>query len=336
MQGVGLVGVGYWGSNYLRVLREFDDFPLVAVCDNNPRNLDAAKAKGVQRLYSDVAQLAADKEVGAVVVSTPARTHYAVVKPLLEAGKHVLVEKPLATSSKDALELAELAKKKNVVLMVGHIFLFNGAVRKVKELVDSGAIGKINYAYATRTGLGPIRNDVNALWDLACHDVYILGHLIGARPVSVMARGGSFVRSDIEDIVFLTLEYPGNVLASVHVSWLDPVKIRKLTIVGTSKMVVFDDIQVTEPVRVFDKGVSVEPKGAEFGEVKALVRDGDIVSPKVVMREPLKAEVEHFYDCVRNGKKPVADGMAGYETVKVLEAAQKAVGAGGAKVEIDW
>ena len=336
MQGVGLVGVGYWGSNYLRVLREFGDFPLVAVCDSNPKNLESAKARGIKKLYSSVAQLAADREVGAVVVSTPARTHYEVVRPLLEAGKHVLVEKPLATDSSEALELAELARKKNVVLMVGHIFLFNGAVKKVKELVDSGAIGKINYAYATRTGLGPIRNDVNALWDLACHDVYILGHLIGARPVSVMARGGSFVRSDIEDIVFLTLEYPGNVLASVHVSWLDPVKIRKLTIVGTSKMVVFDDIQVTEPVRVFDKGVSVEPKGAEFGEVKALVRDGDIVSPKVVMREPLKAEVEHFYDCVRSGRKPVADGMAGYETVKVLEAAQKAVDAGGAKVEIEW
>jgi predicted dehydrogenase len=336
---IGLIGVGYWGPNYARVIGEAADAELVWACDRVPENLDIVRS-AAQRLTTDVDEVLADESVDAVVVATPTRTHAELTSAALSAGKDVLCEKPLATSSADCRRLGAEAEAAGRVLMVGHTFLFNPAFRKMRELVGQGEIGTMLYAHTTRTGLGPVRQDVNALWDLAPHDVSMLLALT-QRPVeSVTATGAAYLRAPTEDVVFANLRMEGGPIAGVHVSWLDPYKVRNLTVIGTQKMMVFNDIYTDEKLRVFDKGASYDTpseqaRGAEYGEYRAVLRDGDILIPKVAAREPLKEQVAHFVECCATRARPMPDAEHGRAVVAVLEAASASVAAGGAPVAVD-
>jgi predicted dehydrogenase len=233
------------------------------------------------------------------------------------------VEKPLASTVSDAESMIAVAHQTQKVLMVGHTFLFNPAVRAIKGYIDEGRLGKIRYLYFQRTGLGPIRQDVNALWDLAPHDLSMLRYWLGTDPIDLVARGEAYLKAGTEDVVFLTLNYPNQVLASVHVSWLDPVKIRRITVVGDSKMVVFDDTHATEKLRIYDQGADYQPRGGGFGEFIAAVRDGDIVIPRLEHTEPLRTQLEHFMECINTGRRPLTSAEDGVAIVKVLERAER-------------
>jgi len=274
--------------------------------------------------------------VDAVVVSTPASTHYEMVKECLEYGKDVLVEKPFTLSSRDAEELVVLARKKERVLMVGHTFIYNPAFCELKRLASSGDLGGIYYLHFSRTGLGPIRKDVNVMWDLAPHDLSMLLHLVEEMPVRVSARGQSYLQEGIEDVVFMTLDLPNGVLAGVHASWLDPYKIREVTVVGSKKMAVFDDVEKLETLKIFDKGVerSGEKIYAGYGEFQLSVRDGDIRIPKIEPGEPLKNQCKHFLECITKRKEPITGGEEGLKVVQILEAAQKSLGSNGVPISV--
>jgi predicted dehydrogenase len=274
------------------------------------------------RAYADYKRMLRDGDMDAVIVATPTSTHREVVEHCLTNGVHVLVEKPLAGTVADAEALAALEKGSGRVLMVGHTFLFNPAVRAIKGYIEQGLLGDIRYLYFTRTGLGPIRQDVNALWDLAPHDFSMLRYWLEADPIDLVARGQAYLKAGTEDVVFVTLNYPDRVLASVHVSWLDPVKVRSVTVVGDRKMVVFDDTHATEKLRIYDRGADYQPREGGFAEFIAAVRDGDIVIPRLEQREPLREELEHFVDCINTGRRPIASADDGVAIVKVLERAQ--------------
>lgn len=321
---VGLVGLGHWGPNYARLLSgTLPGADLEACAD-----MDERKLASVERLYPHVrrypshTELLAGGGLDAVVVAVYASEHRQVVEDCLSAGVHVLVEKPLATTVADAEAIVEAGKRSGQVLMVGHTFLFNPAVQRVKSYIDHMELGRLLYLSFIRTGLGPIREDVNALWDLAPHDLSMLRYWLGSDPVDLTARGHSYLKAGVEDIVFVTLRYPGNVLAGIQVSWLDPVKDRRVTIVGDRKMVVFDDVNPTEKLRVYDRGVSYQPRGGDFAAFVAAVRDGDIIIPRLDNKEPLREQLLHFVDCIRTGKRPISDAEDGLAVVRVLEQAQ--------------
>jgi len=322
---MGLIGLGYWGPNYVRTLGNINNCNIAWCSDLDEsrfgflRNMNTKTTK-------DYREMLADKSLDAVIVSTSTSTHYGIVRDVLEAGKHVLVEKLITVNSGEAEELVRMAKDRGLVLMVGHTFLFNAGIRKVRELVSSNAIGDIVYVHSQRTGLGPIRKDVNVLWDLAPHDISIFLNIMGM-PKRVIAKGRSFIRNDREDVVFLMMEFGNGIIANAHVSWTDPYKIRSLTVVGSKKMVVFDDVS-NEHVKVFDKGVKYEA-GDSFGEFKDIVRDGDVTIPKIASKEPLRMECEHFLGCIENNKQPISSGEDGVKVVKVLEAAAKSLESGG-------
>jgi predicted dehydrogenase len=337
---IGLIGLGYWGPNYARVVTELPGAELTAVCDTSAEALDFMRARvpGVVAT-TDSEQVFGSADVDAVIVATPTSTHARLALEALAAGKHVLCEKPLAQSVEECDLLIAEAARVGRTLFVGHTFLFNPAVRRLHELVSSGRLGSLLYAHTARTGLGPIRQDVNALWDLAPHDLAILFHLFAQEPVSVSARGQSFLRPGIEDVVFAQLAFDGGAIAGIHVSWLDPYKVRRVTAVGDQKMVVFDDVAIDEKLRVFDKGASYEAvsesaRGTEFGEYRALIRDGDITIPKLPSQEPLKEQVSEFVHCCVTGDRPLTDGVAGRRVVAVLEAATESLRRNGTPIEI--
>jgi len=333
MMNVGIIGLGYWGPNYIRVVNDSADCRLKWCCDKIEKNLGILKGKDNTKTTTDYKEILDDKEVDAVIIATPTETHYKIAKDCLNAGKHVLVEKPLTLNSEEAKELVDLAGKKKKVLMVGHIFIFNEGIRKLKEYIDSKEIGNVLYLHFSRTGLGPIRKDVNTLWDLATHDISMLLYLVNERPLNIIARGECYLQKDIEDVVFMTIECENKVLANFHVSWLDPYKVRTVTVVGDKKMVVFDDIS-NEPIRLFDKGVSYLERGADYGKFKTLLRDGDITSPKIKGEEPLKREFKEFISSIMENRKPLTSGLDGYNVVKAAEAAQKSLKNGNVKVSI--
>ncbi len=321
---IAISGFGHWGPNYARILAgPLPGARLVACVDRSAEKL--AQVRGqypTVRIYSDHRHLIAEGDLDAVIVATPTTTHREQVADFLEAGLHVLVEKPMATTVADAQAMTALAEARHRILMVGHTFLFNPAVRQIKQYIDDGVLGQVLYLYFHRTGLGPIRQDVNALWDLAPHDLSMLRYWLGAEPVDVVCRGESYLKHATEDVVFLTLSYPNKVIASIHVSWLDPVKVRRATVVGDRKMVVFDDVHATEKLRVYDKGANYLPAGGEFAEFVAAVRDGDILIPRVSPAEPLREQLIHFIECVRHGRRPLTDAEDGLAAVRVLERAQ--------------
>ena len=338
---IGLIGLGYWGPNYARVVTELPGVELAVVCDSSPDAVKFVQSRvpGVAAT-TDPGAVFAQADVDAVIIATPTWTHAELTLAALSAGKHVLCEKPLARSVEECDRVIAEADRVGKILFVGHTFLFNPAVRRLHELVQGGEIGRLLYAHTARTGLGPIRQDVNALWDLAPHDLAILFHLFAQEPVSVSARGQSFLQENVEDVVFAQLAFDGGAIAGIHVSWLDPYKVRRVTAVGDRKMVVFDDIAVDEKLRVFDKGASYEAvsesaRGTEFGEYRALIRDGDITIPKLASQEPLKQQVAEFARCCETGDRPLTDGVAGRLVVAVLEAATESLRRDGAPVEIE-
>jgi predicted dehydrogenase len=321
---IALIGFGHWGPNYARILAgTLGGARLVACAEPSAGRLAAFERQYPSaRAYADYRRLLRDGDVDAAIVATPTSTHRAIVEQCLAAGLHVLVEKPLAATVADAEALTELTRTAGLTLMVGHTFLFNPAVRAIKEYIDQGLLGDIRYLYFQRTGLGPIRQDVNALWDLAPHDFSMLRYWLGADPIALVARGQSYLKPGTEDVVFVTLNYPNQVLASVHVSWLDPVKIRRVTVVGDRKMVVFDDTHATEKLRIYDRGADYQPREGGFAEFIAAVRDGDIVIPRIEPLEPLREQLAHFVQCVATGRQPLTSAEDGTAIVRVLEWAE--------------
>lgn len=278
-----------------------------------------------------------DDSVTAVAVVTPTATHYAIAKAALDAGKHVMVEKPITTDTMEAEALIELAQRHRRVLLVGHVFQYNAALRVLRELVSGGGLGLINYLNLVRTNLGPVRTDVNALWDLASHDVYIMMDILGAVPRAVSAIGRTYLNPAVEDVVFATFTFPGDVMAHVHASWLDPRKVRQITVVGSRKMALWDDLNMEAPIRVFDKRVDLPPPGSlagDFLEHKTLVVDGGSTVLPVTQNRPLQAECHHFLDCIETGAKPISDGYSGLAVVRALKAAHESMRRGGALVTL--
>jgi len=334
--GIAVVGCGYWGMNYVRIFNELVDARVVAVCDQSADRLKEVSRRfpGVY-LTTQVDDAASQPGVDAVVVCTEATTHYNVTRRLLLAGKHILVEKPLTTIAADSDKLIDLAESNSAILMVGHTFLFNAGVSKVKEYMQKGD-GRVYYLYARRTNLGPIRRDVNALWDLAPHDIAIFNFLLNSTPLWVSAVGGKVLRNCRDDVGFISLGYPDNVLAHVHVSWADPDKAREVVVVKSDKRIVFNDLNGIEQVRVFEKGVSpVEQEPLNYGEFRFEIRDGDIISPRIEPVEPLKHQCRHFLECVRTGKRPISSGREGRDVVRVLEAVNRSIELKGLQVEVE-
>lgn len=329
---VGLIGYGYWGPNLARNFHQLPQAKLVAVADADVKRLDEPSRLYQARTYTDYRALLADPEVHAVAISTPARSHFEIASAALQAGKHTLVEKPLAMSSREARDLIALAASCDRVLMVGHTFEHNPAVWKIRELVDSHAIGDVYYIYSNRVNLGRVQSDINALWSIAPHDISILLYVLGALPVEVSARGATYLNDKVEDVVFVTMTFPNKVLAHVHASWLDPAKTRRMTIVGSEKMIVYDDADPEAKLRIYDKGVY--KRGTDYGEFQLKVHSGDIYLPKLDMSEPLRNECVHFVECVRDRKCPRTDGESGLRVIRVLEAAQESLERNGAPVAV--
>lgn len=332
---IGVIGCGAWGPNHVRNFAALPNVALVGAADLREDKLArvAGLAPGIATFRSAAEMMAAAKP-DAVVVSTPTRTHYEVVKQALEAGKHVLCEKPLCDTVADAEALVRLAAEKRLVLMTGHVFLFNRGILKLKELIQGGDLGRIYYLFARRTNLGPIRSDVNAVLDLASHDVSIYNHLLGAPPIQVSAVGRSFLQPGVEDVSIITLQYPDNVIASIHVSWLDPKKVREITVVGEKKMAIWDDLATLGPVMLFDKGVTRRQEYADFGEFQLLAREGDVVVPRVPAEEPLRSQSRAFIEALDAPETLKSDGRMGADVVRVLAAINRSMANDGTPVNL--
>jgi len=331
---VGVIGCGYWGPHLVRNLHEVPEAGLVAVADPRQERLDfiGSRYPGV-RLFADVQRLLAT-DVDAVVVASPIHTHYALAREALLAGKHVLVEKPLATNVVEAAELVTLARRQRRVLMAGHTFVYNPAVRELRRLVQAGDLGRIYYGDAARLNLNLFQRHVNVLWDLAPHDVSMLMHVLGQHPVTVSARGSTCVQDDVHDVCYLEIQFSSGPTAHVHVSWLDPDKVRRLTLVGDRRMAVFDDVSAAGKLRIYNRGVE-RPVTDNYGEFEVAYRHGEIVIPYIAWREPLRLECEHFVQCVRSGSRPVSDGEQGLAVVATLEAAERSLRDGGVRVPVE-
>jgi predicted dehydrogenase len=331
---VGVIGCGYWGPHLVRNLHDIADSKLVAVSDVRPERLEyvGARYPGVRRFVDHQELLATGVE--AVVVASPIDTHYALAREALLAGKHVLVEKPLATSVVEAAHLVALAQRQGRVLMVGHTFVYNPAVEELRRRVEAGDLGRIYYGDSARLNLGLFQRNVNVLWDLAPHDISILMHVLGQRPVVVSARGSTCVRATVHDVCYLEIHFSGGATAHAHVSWLDPDKVRRLTLVGDRRMAVFDDVSSTAKLRIYDRGVEC-PVTDNYGEFELAYRHGEIVIPYITWREPLRLECEHFLQCVRTGARPLSDGEQGLAVVAALEAAERSLRSGGARIPVE-
>lgn len=332
---IAILGCGEWGKNHVRVFSELRGSRVELCVDPDPACLAAVRERfGGLRCAGDPEAAFRNPKVDAVVVSTPTASHHELVRAALRAGKDVFCEKPLCTSARDGEELVRLARRRQRLLMVGHVFLYNDGVRMLRELVRSGALGRTYYAHATRTNLGPIRHDVNVAWDLAAHDVSIFNWIFGANPLDVSARGKRFLQKGIEDVAFLSLGYPDDVLAHAHVSWIDPHKVRAITVVGDRKMAVWNDLDPVEPIRIYDKGVESSRRYETYGEFHYVVRDGDIQIPRLRPSEPLKNQARHFLECVRTRSQPLSGGPEGVAVVRALEAVTRSMLRGGACVKV--
>lgn len=321
------IGCGYWGPNLLRNFSAQKDCWVKFVADGSADRRAYVEANFPKsKAVADVDLVLRDPEIDGVIIATPAASHADLTRRALEAGKHVFVEKPLATSTNDADQLIALATRKSKTLMAGHTFLYNAAVRYAKKLVDEKALGQLYYIYSQRLNLGQVRSDVNAWWNLAPHDVSILLYLMNnTLPVSISAQGVSYIQPDIEDVVFATLTWANGVTAHIHVSWLDPGRVRKMSIVGSRKMVVYDDIS-DDKIAVLDKGVDRVPKAGQsmdydnFNNFQIFHRMGDVLLPRIDFQEPLKVEAAHFLECLRSGQQPLTGPKHARDVVRVLEA----------------
>ena len=329
---MGVIGAGAWGKNHVRTVATLAEAELAGVCDADPKTREKlTRQYPAAHITGDVADLLG--RVDAVVIASPAATHARVARQCIEAGKPCLVEKPFALSTGDAEAVAQAAAKHDVPVLTGHLLVFHPAVERLRSLVQTGELGRIYYLYGLRVNLGQVRADENALWSFGPHDVSVALYLLGETPVRVAAHGKSYLQPKVEDVVFLTMEFGSGVLAHVQLSWLDPHKERKLTVVGATKMVVFDDMEAREKLRIYDKGVQRPPEYGSYGEALS-IREGDIFIPKIPNVEPLAAELGHFVKVARRTEAPRASAADGVAVVKVLDAATRSLSAGGAPVSL--
>ncbi|MBE2223196.1 MAG: Gfo/Idh/MocA family oxidoreductase [Anaerolineae bacterium] len=337
MINVGVIGYGYWGPNLVRNFSESTSTQVVAVSDLNPERLAL-----VQRRYPtirttlDHRELWADSNIDAIAIATPVTSHFDLGMGSLKAGKHVLIEKPLTESYEQAQLLVEEAEKRDLVLMVDHTFVYTGAIRKMKELVTTGELGKIYYYDSVRVNLGLFQHDVNVIWDLAVHDLSIMEHILPSHPIAVSATGVSHIEGQPENIAYITLFFEDNLIAHVHVNWLAPVKVRSTLIGGSKKMIVYDDLQPSEKVKVYNKGITLNNNDNE-SRYQMLIgyRTGDMWAPHLDMTEALQREVKHFADCIENGALPITNGQSGLRVVQILEAATQSMMNRGEPVELN-
>lgn len=335
---VGIIGFGYWGPNQVRnfVALQSQGVTVVGVADQSAdRRFHARQMFPDVPIVEDGDELIDDPSIDSLVIATPPQTHYRLARKALLAGKHLLIEKPMTTNVADAEDLTQLAEEQGLTLMVGHTYEFSPAVQKIRDLIDAGEIGNVLHIRSERVNLGQHQTNINVVWDLAPHDISIIASLLGRTPTHVRAIGRCHVNPNVEDIASLTLEFEDDVMASVELSWLDPLKSRQMTVIGSKKMLVFDDAATTEKVRVFDKGAYGPDEYRSFGEFQVTYRYGDIVSPVLGNAEPLREQSEHFVDCIRAGKAPRTDGKSGIRVVRALAAAQLSLDEGGGRVSLD-
>lgn len=335
---LGIIGCGHWGPNYVRNFSQMKDVFVKYVCDLSP-----VKLSHIKRLYPhittilDYRRILKDKKVDAAVIATTAGSHFRLVKAALNANQHILVEKPIAININEAKELVRIARHKKRILMVGHTFKFNPGIKKLKEIIKNKELGRIFYIYSRRTNLGPLRRDVNAVWDLAPHDISILNYLLGGLPLSVSAWGQKYLPHNLEDVSFIMLTFRNKIMAHIHVSWLDPKKTREIVVVGSKKMAIFDDLNLEKPIVIYDKRVmkkKFRQNYDSFEEFQMIIRDGKATTPKVKKEEPLKLECRHFVESLRKHKKPLTDGKDGLEVLTVLSGIQKSLDKGGVRVSL--
>ena len=337
MVNIGVIGTGYWGPNLVRNFINQAGAQVRWVSD-----LSRERLQHMEGLYpflkttQDYMDLVRDPGLDAIVIATPVSTHFKLAKAALEAGKHVFLEKPITANSEESLELIRIAREKNLVGMVGHTFIYSPAVTKIRDLITAGELGEVFYISTTRVNLGIFQEDINVVWDLAPHDISIFNHLLDSVPERAHAVGHSYIQPEIEDVSFCTFGYPGGKLAHVHVSWLDPNKIRKTTVVGSKKMLVYDDISNIEKIKIYDKGVDVQRHYDTFGEFQLAYRFGEINIPRLDDGEPLKTETAHFLSCIEKGERCRSSFEDGHKVVKALEAACQSMRDGGREISIDY
>ena len=333
---LGVIGCGYWGPNLIRNFVEISESNVVAVADLSEERLAHIRSRypGIRTTkdYRDFFDMPLD----AVVVATPPVTHFRIAQDCLQHDMHTFVEKPLTLNSRDAQTLVNLADARGLILMVGHTFEYNPAVRELKKIIERGELGRIYYIDAVRVNLGLFQPDLNVLWDLAPHDLSILNYILGRDPISVRAQGAANIFNDKHDVVYLTLQYPNNILAHIHLSWLDPCKVRRITVVGSRKMIVYDDVETLEKIKIYDKGVEALPYTNTFGEFQCNYRYGNVVIPNIRFVEPLRVECQHFLDCIKNHTEPQSSGRVGLKVVKVLEIAERSLRNGGMQEVISF
>jgi predicted dehydrogenase len=332
---VGVVGCGYWGPNLIRNFRSLPDCNLKLMCD-----ISESRLKHLRSLYPEVEgetdfnHVLNGAGVDAVVIATAVRFHYSMAKASLLAGKHTFIEKPMAASAQECEELIEIARKNGLILMIGHTFLYSPAVRKIKEIVDKGDIGEIRYICARRLNLGLFQKDINVAWDLAPHDISIIQYIMGEQPIAVNCQGSAHVTPGIEDVTTMWLSFEKQRTAIIQSSWLDPRKVREMTIVGSRRMIVYDDVAPQEKLRIFDARVERPPHYDTFAEFHYAYHYGDIYAPYLKQEEPLKTECQHFLDCINHGTVPLTSGQKGLELVRILEASSQSLKRGGGPVEL--
>jgi len=333
MVNIGIIGVGNWGKNLVRNFAQLPDCNLCLCCDTNTSLLNKIKTDypgtNVTENSDDVIN---DKNIDAVVIAAPAVQHYSMAKKVLLQNKHVFVEKPLTLKCSETEELIDIAAKKNKKLMVGHLMLYHPAIQKLKDLIDDGTIGDVYYIISQRLNFGRIRTDENVLWSFAPHDLSIIYYLLGVEPDNISARGECYVQDGVEDVAFVNLHFEDRKMAEIQLSWLAPHKVRKLTIVGSKKMVFFDDMEPTEKIKIYDKGAAKADYDSFSGWIG--LRQGDIHIPYFQTAEPLRIECQHFIDCIQKNEQPYTDGQNGLQVVKSLEAAQKSLKQNGVPVQL--
>lgn len=337
MINVGVIGCGHWGPNHIRIFSQMAGSTVLMCADLDEKRLNALKALYPSlQTVRDYKLILNNPDIHAVIVAVPTNFHYQITQEALLANKHVLCEKPLALTADECNALGNLADKQHRILMTGHIFVFNQGIIKIREYLQAGELGKVHYAHSERTNLGPFRYDVNALWDLAPHDISIFNFLFNSAPLSVSARGHKCLGGNLEDLAFATLDYPDNVMVNVHVSWLDPKKVRQITVVGDKKMVAWDDLDIEGAIKLYDKHVERTAVYYEtYGEFQLLSREGAIMIPKIGINEPLKNQAQYFIDCVSKNERPIlADAKAAADVVRTLAAIQESINKKGELVKL--
>jgi len=336
MLNVAIVGCGYWGPNLIRNFNSLPDCNVVAICDLNEERLNY-----IQNSYPDI-QVTTDfrsiidnGRIDAISIATPVSTHHSLAKESLKSGRHTFIEKPMAASVAKCRDLIDIAERKSLTLMVGHTFIYTPTVRKIKEVIDSGAIGEVMYISTRRLNLGLFQKDINVAWDLAPHDISIILYVLDSSPVSVNCQGKAHINPGIEDVTNISLSFPNGGFAIIHSSWIDPKKIREITIVGSKKMIIYDDNEPLEKMRIYDKRVEIPPYYDTFAEFHYSYHYGDMHAPYIKQEEPLKVECQHFLDCIKNGTKPESSGHEGAQVVQILEAANESLKSGGTLISLN-